>query len=277
LLHKLNPQQYQLVKPLFQHLSHHLALQAIIDGNLPDTAIYVDNVDNPQTALTWAVRRVYLAGDAQNLAVHTAIRELLGSVYYQQAKTAGWEVYILFYDENWHAMIDSLFADKRLYALEQLSFTHQALPSDLDLTLPDEIRLQVIDRDFLQQTHLQNLDAVREEMTSERNSIEDFLAHSFGVCLVKGDEIIGWCMSEYNHDGKCEVGIEVVEVYQRQGLGKKLAANFIRYAASQHIKRIGWHCRANNPASIALAQALGFVQIARHPSRVAYHDEPEES
>ena len=69
------------------------------------------------------------------------------------------------------------------------------------------------------------MEQLREEMCSERPSVEDFLARSFGVCLVdeEQDALAGWCLSEYNCGDRCEVGIEVDEAYQRHGLGTLLA------------------------------------------------------
>jgi len=48
------------------------------------------------------------------------------------------------------------------------------------------------------QHHLRDLNYVIEEMQSERLSVEDFLQKSFGYCVIHDEEIMGWCMSEYN-------------------------------------------------------------------------------
>ena len=53
-------------------------------------------------------------------------------------------------------------------------------------------------------------------MCSERASVDEFLGRSVGVYIVRrdptaGDELVSWCLSEYNHGGRCEIGIETAE------------------------------------------------------------------
>ena len=58
---------------------------------------------------------------------------------------------------------------------------------------------------------------------SERPSVADFLARSFGYCLVHENQIIGWCMSEYNNGNRCELGIETAAPFRRRGLAAESA------------------------------------------------------
>lgn len=55
----LDPSHYDLVRPLFQPLEHHLAIAAILDGSAPAT-IYVDDPAQPRAAFTWTGYRFYL-------------------------------------------------------------------------------------------------------------------------------------------------------------------------------------------------------------------------
>jgi RimJ/RimL family protein N-acetyltransferase len=107
-------------------------------------------------------------------------------------------------------------------------------------------------------------------MCSERASVADFLARSFGVCLVDESEraLAAWCLSEYNCGARCEVGIEVVEAYQRRGLGTGLARALCAEAAARGVERVGWHCIAANTASGATARAAGLALVARYTGAV---------
>ena len=103
--------------------------------------------------------------------------------------------------------------------------------------------------------------ALKEEMGSERASLEDFLRNSFGFFLVKGDqEIVAWCMSEYNCAGRCEGGIETQGEYQRRGLATVTASAVIEHAFSTGLSEVGWHCYASNQPSIATALKVGFTK-----------------
>jgi RimJ/RimL family protein N-acetyltransferase len=100
-----------------------------------------------------------------------------------------------------------------------------------------------------------------KEMSSERQSTEDFIGKSFGVCVLQGDEIVGWCLSEYNSADRCEVGIEVLQPYRRRGLATAMTCALIEHALSEGVSRIGWHCYASNAASRATARRAGFEKV----------------
>jgi RimJ/RimL family protein N-acetyltransferase len=110
-------------------------------------------------------------------------------------------------------------------------------------------------------------------MCSERESVAAFLAGSFGLCLVSGREVVGWCLSEYNRLDQCEVGIEVREPYQRRGLGTLLASALVEHARAQGIDHIGWHCWKGNVASGATARAAGFELTSEYDVRMKWLDD----
>jgi len=99
---------------------------------------------------------------------------------------------------------------------------------------------------------------------SERLSVEEFLEKSFGYVVIHGGRVVGFCMSEYNTGNRCELGIATNEAYQRRGLAKMTAVATIRHALEVGIDEIGWHCAANNAASVATAESLGFERTAEY-------------
>ena len=133
------------------------------------------------------------------------------------------------------------------------------------------LALRAVDRELVTAAELGRMEQLREEMCSERPSVEDFLARSFGVCLVdeEQDTLAGWCLSEYNCDDRCEVGIEVDEAYQRHGLGTLLARALCQEAFTRRgIRRVGWHCLAANAASGATARRAGLRLAKRYAGAV---------
>jgi RimJ/RimL family protein N-acetyltransferase len=128
------------------------------------------------------------------------------------------------------------------------------------------LALRAVDAELLAEAGLGRMNQLREEMCSERVSVEDFLARSFGVCLLdeKGKSLAGWCLSEYNYGGRCEVGIEVVEEYRQRGLGTRLAQALCAEAFGRKMERVGWHCLAANEASGATARRAGLRLVRRY-------------
>jgi RimJ/RimL family protein N-acetyltransferase len=92
----------------------------------------------------------------------------------------------------------------------------QELRNDWRPYLPRGFTLRPADRKS-RDPLIKNPDFLTDEMCSERESVEDFLQTSFGLCLVHDHEIGGWCLSEYNHADGCEIGIATSPPYQRRG------------------------------------------------------------
>ena len=111
-----------------------------------------------------------------------------------------------------------------------------------------------VSAELVAQTQLKHIDYLRDELCSERSSIDDFLEKSFGFVIQHGGELAAWCLSEYNVPGRCEVGVATVDEYQKRGLGTITSLALVEHAFKQGITKVGWHCWKWNTPSSALAQ-----------------------
>lgn len=274
MIHELAPQHFHRTGSLFrQHLDDHLAVVSLIANNT-EGLILVDDPDTPQTALAITGHRLYLAGAPHNESVNRALADFLRDEYAPLAQSAGQEAFVLHAApvNTWQPILDDtvlagwnpLPGTRLTYETKVLRFTGwQAM-------IPDGYDVRRV-RDVLSDD-LTHLDAMKQEMQSERESIQAFLDHSFGYCLVDTTQnaLAGWCMSEYNTGTRCEIGIETVPVYQRQGFATVLGSAVMDHALQQGYTRIGWHCWADNVASVATAERLGFSRQAELPVTVVY-------
>lgn len=276
-MHQLMPSQYNRVRPIFQAMHYNLAVQAILDGSVP-AAIYVDDPTQPQVALTQNKQRYYLAGTPENQEFNDHLRRRLagtGSVHLNESAD---DLFILYYEpaDDWEETLDALLRDMNPIRFEREYYTIQTAGyagHPTSTPLPKGFSLRYVDQDLLAQEDLENLDDLLEELCSERQSVQDFLDRSFGFCLLHSDEVAGWCLSEYNAAGRCEVGIATFEPYRRRGLATIIASALLEYAPSQGISHVGWHCYASNVASAATARKVGFEKTVAYPVRFAYLDE----
>ena len=76
MLQELNPDQFERVHPLFHGFDYSLSIQAAIDGNNLGR-IFVDDIDQPQTAFALTVEGYLLAGAHDNAATNGALRHFL--------------------------------------------------------------------------------------------------------------------------------------------------------------------------------------------------------
>lgn len=275
MIYQLTKNDYEKVRPTLEGMNYHLAVNSIITGMTP-ARIYVDHPANPKAAFTWTKHRFYLAGDAGNDAFNGALNRLFTEEIYPQAIAAGMGGFVLHYSPgSWEDKIDVILKDRfptkhlrQLWAISELRRDWRRL-------MPAGFSMRRVDRDLLAKAGLKNRDALIEEMQSERVSVEDFLSKSFGFCMLHGEEIVGWCLSEYNSENECEVGIETVEAYRRQGIATLTASALIEHALAQDMTRIGWHCWADNKGSIATARKAGLEKVTDYPVYYARFKEAE--
>jgi RimJ/RimL family protein N-acetyltransferase len=271
-LHELKRIDYERVRPLFRKLDIHLPLQAILAGNV-DAPIYVDNPIHPQTALTWTGHRIYLAGAPGNNEFVSAARKIFLESFSMRAWKAGYASYILHYpSDKWESIILTMLENKYPVKFQHSYYAYKANRIEWKSALPDGFSMRSVDKKLLSEKW-QNPDFLTDEMCSERPSVEDFLAKSFGVCLTYGDQIVGWCLSEYNTGHRCEVGIATHEDFQRRGFATLMASAFIEMARSKDVARIGWHCKATNLGSAATALKAGFEKVEDYPVYVGWFDD----
>ena len=267
---ELPKDEYSRVQPLFARMEHHLAVQAILSGQTPATVL-VDDPVHPHTSLIWNNYRCYLAGASNDHEVSAALQPLVSEVIAPRALAAGAPVLVFYFDPGeWQDRIAALLPHKRVIPALRQYYTLRSHPRDWRTLLPAGYTLRAVDATLLGDAGWRNLDRLEGEMCSERPSVTDFLAHSFGVCLTHDDEIAGWCLSEYNRKDRCEVGIETIEVHQRRGLATVMTLALCERAFANGIVQIGWDCWARNIASAATARKAGFELLCDYPAALAW-------
>ena len=116
------------------------------------------------------------------------------------------------------------------------------------------LELASIDQDLLSQC------GWLEEMRLALGSSENFLANAFGsVLLLKGD-IVAEAYGAFIGAGTCEIGVFTAEAYRSRGLARCVVAHVVAGCARRGLQP-HWSCRIANPASAAVARAVGFHEV----------------
>jgi GNAT superfamily N-acetyltransferase len=257
--------------PLFADLAWHLAVPAVLAGAAIG-AVYADTATTPRSALLLAGHRAYLAGDPSDAGFLSALPPVLERRLVPDGHESG--DFVLYYDRpEWAAAVEAALAPwlAGYRSLRRCFFSRDAGAGPVPAPaapLPEGFRLAAVDRALLDDPTLPGRDELVEEVCSERVSVDDFLARSFGTVLLHEGGVAGWCLSEYNLGRRCEVGIAVDGPFRRRGLATRLGSAFARQAlTAAGIAEIGWHCWEDNAASCATARALGFALVRTYPAR----------
>lgn len=262
---------YTALQHLISDAPHDLAVGAIAAGRAAGR-VFADDNNHPRFALVsphWG--RLYLLGEAGTAAA-SAVRQVLEDVIRPVARAAGAKVFTLTYPAGWERYVPQVLRGKpAVQAQRQYYFWAGAdYPS---ASLPAGFTLHSADVDLLGRSGIENLELLRDEMASERSSVDDFLARSFGIVAIKEDQLAGWCLSEYNTDTRCEVGIATLEPFQRRGLAAAMGAAFLDMARSRGVSEVGWHCWKQNIPSATTALKIGLRHVADYPVHFSWYDE----
>ena len=283
MLIELPRDQFYRLRPLLPQPCLHLAVESSLAGETPARA-FVDQLFDPRSAMLWAGHHAYLAGELDDPDWQAELNHLITEPPPAQAGVEMLEVFPITLPtgpdggspgtglpgpaidaafERILAGLDPLQDRREIYTGGTAEIAAQAEPA----LLPPGLRLAPVDRQLLAGERLGHLDELKDEMVSERPSVEDFLAKSFGVALVDeaANTLAGWCLSEYNLPGRCEVGIATAEAYQRRGLATAMGRALAAEAKERGIHTLGWHCFASNVASSATARKIGLKLAAVYP------------
>jgi GNAT superfamily N-acetyltransferase len=265
-LYKLHFDQVtENLRNLFAPLDFNLAVPSILSGDTPGV-LYVDNPQRPSISLAWYEHHLFLAGSPAGEALDQALAQVLCGEMLMQARQEGLTAFILqTADPAWEAHLESIMPCLETVHDRQQYYACRKLIQPWQPLLPSGYRLRPVDAALLDTPDLSGLDALRMEMVSERPTVEDFLQRSFGVCLLHDETIVGFCLSEYNYAGRCEVGVWTAEAHRRLGLGKLMSLALVEQAMQRGYTEVGWHCWADNLPSAALALSAGFVLQRDYP------------
>ena len=194
-------------RPLFLDLERsHALVAAFFKGNAT-ARLFVNDVAQPQTGVLICNSRVLIAGDATRTDFLKEMVANFAGELIPSHRAKGNDAYLVYASgDGWNTAIQELFHGSQFCYGNRQYYEITDFSSKPDLRLPDGFSMHLITPEFLS-SNVAGMDDVREEMCSERVSVEDFLARSFGLCPVHSNEVAGWCMSEYNVGSRCEIGI----------------------------------------------------------------------
>jgi GNAT superfamily N-acetyltransferase len=263
---ELQPSELEYLQPLFMGVEFHLGLYGIFHG-CNSGEVFVDHPKTPSAALaTILQRRFFLGGSSVNVAFIGEVRSYFSEMVYPILRVKHEEAFLVYYTPgSWYEALGDIFRDAELIHTERQYLVLTGLQNGRPVLPPPGFTLRLVDRELIMNPALKNIEAVADEMCSERASVEDFLQNSFGICAIYDNEIAGMCLSEYNCQDRCEVGIITLEAYRRRGLATAMTHALIEHALHRGITQIGWHCYARNIPSVATAIKVGFVKQADYP------------
>jgi RimJ/RimL family protein N-acetyltransferase len=128
---------------------------------------------------------------------------------------------------------------------------HSPVLAEFRQSLPDGYAARQIDRALLERCEW------RDDMAFYCGSLENFLHHGLGICLMRGEEIIVETYASALGAQYAEIGAITHESYRGKGFAPITVAYLIE-ALEKRGYSAYWSCDTDNPASARVARKLGF-------------------
>lgn len=246
-------------------------LVAVLEG-IKDCDAWVDDAETPRFGAIRYENKLYLAGEIRSpkdedflgkfVRKEVSLRKLEGHAH-DRAIVRAFDKSI---GEALPRMLDGI-----IHAVRGREYLEASLPYNAAASLLAEgYRFADVDDSLLRDDGISGIDLLRSECAYRFDSMTSSFGDFLGVAVLKGDELAGWCLSEYMCSVGCEIGIEVMEDHREQGLAKALTGKFVRECQALGMQKVGWNCYSDNTASFRTAMACGFKHI-RHYYQVEVH------
>lgn len=257
-MYKLNLTEYFKVLPLIKS-EYQLSVFSVIHG-IMQGKIFVNNLENPTTALIQTSECNLLAGNVDDETFNSAIPDELGF----------WDSVIPDSDE-WMKKIPSIHQNQFVRSYTRCYYSLSAEEFiDTERVLPKGVVVEQVDPDFLRNGNLKNADDIIGLM-EDWGGDKRFLCNGGGAYVRNEDEIINRSIWDCTYKDKVEIGIITLKNrYRRMGFGIIAVAATIKACFERGYRTIGWHCVETNKGSRAIASKLGFKLIGTYTAFTPY-------
>ena len=223
---------------------------AVLDGNA-DGWVWADSLACP----TWGIvqeagfRSIYLGGlpDAQTVAIIAELNQ------------AGEVLIGLPHGDRRFEMLPS----NPDYVGSTLEFTDRPVGEGLDVwlrQLPEGCQLHRVDRELFGRCWERDL------LVNIFGGAEKALANGFGLCLMRGEQILSEAHAGPATVGMIEIGTMTHERHRCRGYATLTCAHLV-HACEELGFQTYWNCAKQNQASVAIARKLGYRAMKEYELR----------
>jgi hypothetical protein len=274
-IHKLERQGNDKVRPLFAELEkHHLVIGSIFAGKRSG-AVYVDDKEKPQSAFLYSHHWYFLAGKADNEEFNRSLTELIMGKDFQNdhLRSSPSEISLVCHPDDWREQFHNIFDERPLIEVPRRSYVFKQAPFDWKDKFQDGFGAWDINLDLLENKQIKNTEILDFWLKYHWGaSVETFYQQGIGVCLIHNDEIASWCMTSSLNGESCELTVEAESNYRKQGLDIITALAAVERCLRKGFTTINWHTDDSNITDWQSAEITGFVKVYEYDTFLYFFD-----
>lgn len=264
MIHELKPEGFHKVRDYFQEIGV-INAQWVIGRNV-EGRVFVDNLQDPKTAIVKHNETLFLGGDCNN---RLFIEEVYKLSKTEDSKFTFMDAWYIGNNKS-HDVLKEILIDPVIY--RSLSYEMTELKFDWRSNIPEGIKVVEINQELLESDY-ENIYLINDYIKYDFNgSMNKFLAKSGGFCLVKDKTIISMAPLYYNdYSNTYSLGIFTVEEFRKKGYASLVAAASSEYCLAKGSK-MKWTHSHYNKASENLAIKLGHKHTVTSKVYYTYFD-----
>jgi RimJ/RimL family protein N-acetyltransferase len=246
----LPPTDYVRLLSLVQRgeIRSHLAFIYTLLEERQEGKVFVDDLDNPRTALLCPASGFYfLYGDADTDCFDRFVPELLAAHLVDLSAVYATSI-------PWQKKLATLL--RKEFTRVGFEFSAGSAPVDWRDRIPAGLTLETLTAPVIAKW---NPD-IMHWVVDVWGGPQGFEARSFGYCLLAEDRIVSIAAACAIGRGEAEIEVATAPDFQRRGLATLVCSAFVEHCLCQGL-RPTWSCGTGHTTSAALGQKLGFVRL----------------
>lgn len=259
MIYELNSLQFSKASHLLNGELINLEIKAVVEGYNPGW-VFVDNIENPETAMVWSkgIKGFYFIGDANNSDFNNNINPYIDEEILPRAQSLGLESFEFSgIGQEWDDNFKSIFKNRNIRRSKQFVYKHKTTEKkDFDTLKPDDYFLKEVNEELLKNNRY-NLEFVKSAIYEWWDSIDDFIKHGTGYCILHNDTAVCSCVTSFMNDTSMESHIKTLETHRKKGLATRAVGEFVKYCKVNQYEPY-WDCMEENFGSRALAEKFGY-------------------
>jgi RimJ/RimL family protein N-acetyltransferase len=262
---ELKPADYEVVRSLFQGFDYSLSIHAAIEGNNPGR-IFVDDPEQPHTALALTVEGTLLAGNFENPTTNEDLSRLFeeriftGEVFVEE----DWSMTLAVYPEAWEAKLIELIPTHRAFVLPHYHYLCREVRFDWRRHLPKGYSVHRIDQDLLGDPALAIPEDIFDLIQRRWGGLDRFVTKGAGFCVLHDNEVVSRCIADCAAGDRIDLEAMTISAHRRRGLATVVSAATVEYCLSRGYTAVGCHCEQGNLASWQTAEKVGFERTREY-------------
>lgn len=256
---ELKQEEFIRVEKFFDENKYQIPALAVINRDFPGR-VYVDNKDNPEIAIVWAISRWSYISCKKLLPKHkNFISSVLNSKIIPIIKEAGEKCFEIYAGDNieWDYMLDKSLNDYQILKHYENTFVlnkEKFKTFSSNLEVPKEI--EICEKSY----------PIISEEYQGYVTYDEFKKKVFGMIIKKNDNIISQCINNgFVYRDNYFIDLDTFENEERnKSYGTIISYNLISNQLKKGLVPL-WETTTNNLPSQRVANKLGFEKIDEYP------------